>query len=60
MSFKPLKPIDIALVYKNEKVTDGAVAISGADAGGSYTIGGANGTTNGKFSEIGLYLQYRF
>jgi hypothetical protein len=63
VNFKPIKPLDVSLVYKNEKVTDGAVTISGGDAGGSYTIGGADNTKqgkDGKFSEIGLYLQYRF
>jgi len=60
VSYKPIKPLDVALVYKNEKVTDGSTAISSADANSSYTIGGVNGTTSGKFSEIGVYLQYKF
>jgi hypothetical protein len=60
VNYKPIPAVDVALVYKNEKVTDGSDSISGADANSSYTIGGVNGTTDGKFSEIGLYLQYRF
>ena len=60
VAYKPIRPLDIALVYKNEKVNNGSTSISGADAGGSYTIGGVNGATDGKFSEVGVYLQYRF
>ncbi|MEJ0005546.1 MAG: hypothetical protein WDM77_03955 [Steroidobacteraceae bacterium] len=60
VSYKPIKAVDLALVYKNEKVTNGSTAISGADAGASYSIGGVSGTTGGTFSEVGLYLQYRF
>ncbi len=60
VSYKPIKAVDLALVYKNEKVNDGTTSISGADGGGSYTIGGVNGKTDGKLSEIGLYLQYKF
>ena len=60
VSYKPIKAVDVALVYKNEKVTDGQTSISGGDAGGSYSIGGVSGTTDGKFSEIGLFLQYKF
>jgi hypothetical protein len=67
LDYKPLKAIDIALVYKNEKVDDGTFSPGTADANAKYTIGGvaANGTTlleptDGKFSEVGLYVQYRF
>ncbi len=60
VGFKPTKQIDFAVVYKNEKIENGSSTISGADAGGSYTIGGANGTRSGKFDEIGLYTQWQF
>lgn len=60
VDYKPLKTIDLALVYKNEKVTNGTNSISGADANGSYTIGGANNTRDGHFSEVGLYAQWSF
>jgi hypothetical protein len=65
VSVKPRKGVDLALVYKNEKVENGQISVSGADANGSYTIGGtgttANGlTTDGKFDEIGLYGQFTF
>ena len=60
VGFKPAKGIDLALVYKNEKVDDGVVSVGGADANSSYTIGGTNATTGGKFEEFGLYAQYIF
>lgn len=60
VDFKPIKALDLALVYKNEKVTDGETSISGADANGSYAIGGANALTSGKFDEIGIYSQFVF
>lgn len=58
--YKPIKPLDVALVYKNEKVEHGSNTVSGADANGSYTIGGANSARYGRFSEYGLYVHYRF
>jgi hypothetical protein len=60
VAFKPTKGVDLGVVYKHEKVEDGVVSISGADANTSYTIGGTSPTTDGKFSEIGLYAQYLF
>ena len=60
MSYKPIKALDFALVYKNEKVDNGSASIGGGNAGGSYTIGGANGQRSGKFDEIGLYAQWTF
>jgi hypothetical protein len=65
VSVKPRKGVDLALVYKNEKVENGQLSVSGADANGSYTIGGTGTTkdgltTDGKFDEIGLYAQFTF
>jgi len=60
MSYKPIKALDSALVYKNEKVDNGSASLSGGNAGGSYAIGGANGQHSGKFDEIGLYAQWTF
>lgn len=65
VAFKPKPSIDLALVYKHEKVTDGTVSISGADGNASYTIGGTGlahtGTkTSGQFNEVGIYTQYVF
>ena len=60
VAYRPIKPVDFALVYKNERVNNGSNTISGGNAGGSYTIGGANGTRSGKFDEFGVYAWYRF
>jgi len=65
VDLKPRKNLDLALVYKNEKVENGQLSVSGADANGSYTIGGTGSSTNGlttegKFSEVGLYSQFSF
>ena len=54
VAYKPIKALDFALVYKNEKVNNGSTSISGADANGSYAIGGANHTRNGTFDELGM------
>lgn len=60
VAYKPIKSVDVGLVYKNEKIKHGTASISGADANGSYTIGGTNATNEGKFSEVGLYVQWVF
>lgn len=65
VDFKPINPLDFALVYKHEKVTDGTISISSGDGNASYTLGGtgttASGTTtSGQFDEIGIYTQYNF
>jgi hypothetical protein len=60
IDYKALKSLDLAVVYKLETVYDGAATIGSADANGSYTIGGANAATDGKFREIGVYAQYKF
>jgi len=59
-AFKPIKPIDIALVVKNEKVEHGSNSVSGGDANGSYTIGGSSNARYGWFHEYGVYVHYRF
>jgi hypothetical protein len=59
-AYKPIKPLDIAVVYKNEKVEHGSNTISGANANGSYVIGGANANRYGRFSEYGVYAHYKF
>jgi len=58
--YKPIKPLDLAVVYKNEKVEHGSNTISGANANGSYTIGGATSSRYGRFSEYGVYAHYKF
>jgi hypothetical protein len=58
--YRPLKQVGLALVYKYEKVDHGVMSISGADANGSYTIGGKNAASNGKFSEVGVYCTFKY
>ena len=60
VDFKPTKPLDFALVYKNEKVENGSTTIGGGNAGSSYVIGGATALTQGTFDEIGLYARWAF
>jgi hypothetical protein len=65
VAYKPSKPLDIALVYKNEKVDNGTVSIGSGDANTSYVIGGTGAagtgaTTSGKFDEVGVYAHYTF
>jgi hypothetical protein len=60
VAYKPIPSVDVGLVYKYEKVTNGSTSVSGANANGSYTIGGATGTGDGKFNEIGVYLRWAF
>jgi hypothetical protein len=60
VAYKPLKTLDFALVYKNEKVENGSTSVSGGNANGSYTIGGANGTHDGRFEEVGIFAQWSF
>ena len=60
IDYKALKSLDLALVYKNEQVYDGAATIGSSDANSSYVIGGANSATDGTFREIGLYAQFKY
>jgi hypothetical protein len=60
VAYKPIKPLDFALVYKHETVSNGSTSVSAGNANGSYTIGGANHLTLGTFDEVGVYVQYRF
>jgi hypothetical protein len=60
IDYKAIKSLDLALVFKEEQVDHGAASIGSADGNGTYTIGGANSATDGRFREIGLYAQYKF
>ncbi len=51
VSYKARKNVDLALVYKNEKVENGSWKSSNG------TIGGTNG---GQYKEIGLWTQVKF
>jgi hypothetical protein len=58
--YKPIKPIDIALVVKDEKVEHGSTTIGSGDANGSFTIGGSGSARYGWYQEYGVYFHYRF
>jgi hypothetical protein len=60
VAYKPIKQLDFALVYKNEKVKNGSTSISGGNANGSILIGGATGTTNGTYDEVGIFARWAF
>lgn len=51
VNFKPIPPIDLALVYKRDRVRNGFLPTSNG------TIGGVD---SGKYSEIGLFGQFAF
>lgn len=51
LNFQPIRNVDLALAYKQEQVKHGFVRTSNA------TIGG---TTRGRYSEVGLWTQFRF
>jgi hypothetical protein len=59
-AYKPIKPIDIALVVKNEKVEHGSTSISSGDANSSFTIGGSSNARYGWYQEYGVYFHYKF
>jgi hypothetical protein len=60
VAYKPIKQLDFALVYKKEKVDNGSASISGGNANGSILIGGATGTTNGTYDEVGVFSRWAF
>ncbi|HEY4449609.1 MAG TPA: hypothetical protein VGN03_13465 [Steroidobacteraceae bacterium] len=60
IAYKPIKQLDFALVYKKEKVENGSASISGGNANGSFVIGGATGTTQGTYDEVGVFAQWKF
>ncbi|MGI9168950.1 MAG: porin [Caulobacteraceae bacterium] len=51
LSYKPIKPLDFAMVYKRDAVDDGLF---------STTNGVIGGTVNGTYDEIGLFSQVNF
>ena len=60
IAYKPLPQLDFALVYKNEKVNNGSTSVASGDANGSVLIGGATGTTNGTYEEVGIFARWGF
>ena len=56
IQWEPVKIVDLALVYKHEKVQDGTFGTqNGTIGGGSATVSG-----QGTYNEIGLFGQLRF
>jgi hypothetical protein len=60
IAYKPIKQLDFALVYKKEKVENGSASISAGNANGSVLIGGATGTTEGTYDEVGIFARWGF
>lgn len=54
IDYKPLPPLDIALVYKRDRADKGFLATSNG------TIGGLNNLTDGTYREIGIFGQFMF
>jgi len=53
-SFTPVAKVDLAVVYKQDKVEGGTLRTSNG------TIGATTGTLAGKHNEIGLWAQVSF
>jgi hypothetical protein len=54
LAVKPAKPVDLALVYKGERVKHGALSTSNG------TIGSAVAGEKGRYDEVGVFAQYVF
>ena len=54
VDYKPLPPIDIALVYKRERTNHGSLSTSNG------TMGGLNTITDGSYNEVGIFGQLAF
>ena len=54
VDYKPIAPLDIALVYKRDRANNGFLSTSNG------TIGGLNTSTDGTYNEIGLFGQFVF
>jgi hypothetical protein len=60
VAYKPIKQLDFALVYKNEKVKNGSASISSGNANGSVLIGGATAAGSGTYEEVGIFARWAF
>lgn len=54
VDYKPIGPLDFALVYKRDRANNGFLSTSNG------TIGGLNNATSGTYDEIGLFGQLVF
>jgi hypothetical protein len=58
INFEPVKIVDLAIVYKRERVTNGYFAPSNSNpSNAAFAVGGQN---YGTYSEIGVWGQLRF
>ncbi len=56
VDYKPIGPLDIALVYKHDSVTDGLLSTQNGTIGTLHVPPIGNGTYN----EVGVFLQYKY
>jgi hypothetical protein len=54
LDFKPIAPLDLALVYKRDRAENGFLSTSNG------TIGGLNNSTSGTYKELGIFGQFVF
>jgi hypothetical protein len=54
LQYEPVKPLDLALVFKREKVDSGTLSTSNG------TIGSSVATASGTYMEVGVFAQYAF
>lgn len=54
LDYKPIPPLDVALVYKRDRANDGFLATSNG------TVGGLSNSTSGTYDELGIFGQFAF
>jgi hypothetical protein len=54
LNYKPIKELDLALVYKRDRTKNGFLSTSNG------TMGGINNVTSGTYDEVGLFGQFAF
>lgn len=54
VNYKPIPPLDLAVVYKRDRANNGFLSTSNG------TIGGVNAATDGTYNELGLFGQLAF
>ena len=56
VAYKPIGPIDIALVYKHDSVLNGLLSTSN----GTIGTNNSNNIGNGDYDEVGIFTQLKF
>ena len=54
VNYKPIKEVDLALVYKRDRAKNGFLSTSNG------TVGGISNTTSGTYDEVGIFGQFAF